>query len=161
MVLLGYHPRKSTVKKSTPSTYFPSLGGTQIWFGRGCAARALKPLPILRVIMAKSTNFQGFFMNYRPIFHIFLGKQTHIWRYFCRKWDPRFGISCEKVTHKSGTSLYVQQQPTKRSLCVFPAKAGNTKSKLLQMTLTPYFLRSIHPRNIMSKSHKNTLIFRA
>ena len=33
-------------------------GGTQIWFGRGCAARALKPIPISKVLSSEiGTHF--------------------------------------------------------------------------------------------------------
>ena len=45
---------------------------TQIWLGRGCATRPLKPLHIFKSHLAeKGTNFQGFFSKYRSTFHNF------------------------------------------------------------------------------------------
>ena len=44
--------------------------GIQIWFGRGCATGALKPLPIFKAQFGrkKAPIFGGFFFQYRPIF---------------------------------------------------------------------------------------------
>ena len=50
----------------------PWGGGTQIWFGRGAAAQASKPLPMFKGHFGKrGTHFKGFLSNRRPIFHNF------------------------------------------------------------------------------------------
>ena len=47
-------------------------GGTRLWFGRGCAARASKPLPFSKGhFVQKRYPLQGFFTKYRPIFQNF------------------------------------------------------------------------------------------
>ena len=50
----------------------PGGGGTRLWFGRGCAARASKPLPFSKGhFVQKRYPLQGFFTKYRPIFQNF------------------------------------------------------------------------------------------
>ena len=82
---------------------------------RGCITQALKPLPISKGHFDRnkypyfrdfSRNIWSIFQNFQ-VSQNFFEKRIHVWGYFCRKWDPCLGISCEKATHWSGTSLCV------------------------------------------------------
>ena len=93
-------------------------GGTQIWFGRGCAARASKPIPMFRghfgrkrVPMSRdiSRNIGPFGCSIWQTpenFGIFW-KTDPCLGFFSKKWYPCLGISCKKPTNFCGTSPYV------------------------------------------------------
>ena len=87
-------------------------GGTQIWVGQGCAARASKPLPIfkgdfgrkgypfLRIFLEKWAHFSKIsqFLWFLPC-----GLSQKSWPmfkdFFYKKRDPCLRISCKKATH--------------------------------------------------------------
>ena len=56
-----------------------------------------KRYPFLGIFLEIQAHFSQFFSQTLEI----LEKGTHVLGYFCRKWDPRLGISCEKATHMS------------------------------------------------------------
>ena len=94
-----------------------SRGGTQIWVGQGCAARASKPIPIfkgdfgqkgypfLRIFFQKYAYFSKIprFSMRKPRKSRNLGLSQKSWPMFKdflgKKRDPGLRISCKKATH--------------------------------------------------------------
>ena len=65
-------------------------GGTQIWVGQGCAARASKPLPIFKGDFGR----KGFFLKTRPIFQKFRDFSG-----FSPCENPKIWAQSEKLIH--------------------------------------------------------------
>ena len=90
-------------------------GGTQIWFRRGCAAEAAKPVPIFKGHFGgKGYPLLGVFMMFLctlatkwPKISSIYSKITKLHPmfrdFFRQNHTPCLGIFCEKVTHLSGT----------------------------------------------------------
>ena len=88
-------------KYKTGESQYKGVGGTQIWFGWGCATKAWNPYSFLRVIFwGGKVPLKGFFLKSRSIFPKFWKNRPMFRDIFVEM--GRFGPisrNCEKMTH--------------------------------------------------------------
>ena len=85
-------------------------GGTQIWFGWGCAARALKPVPTFKSHFGRKRYPSRYFSQKRGSFFTIFGcsqdKYSKILQ-ILRKWDHGYWFLVKNLPITSITSLYM------------------------------------------------------